>query len=73
MIQMSKTIYEALNRASSFLEENNREKGVARFLLQHVLGKNYSQLMLSMYDEISTEDFETYWRYVEEHITGKLQ
>ncbi len=68
---MSKTIYEALTRASSFLEENNREKGVARFLLQHVLGKNYSQLMLSMYDDISTEDFETYWRYVEEHITGK--
>ncbi len=71
MIPMSKTIYEALTRASSFLEENNREKGVARFLLQHVLGKSYSQLTLAMYEEISTDDFETFWRYVEEHITGR--
>ena len=40
MIQMSKTIYEALNRASSFLEENNREKEVARYILQLNKKKN---------------------------------
>ena len=68
---MSKTIYEALTRASSFLEENNREKEVARYLLQHVLGKNYSQLMMAMYEEIPTEAFETFWSYVEEHTTGR--
>jgi len=68
---MCKTIYEALNRASSFLEENNREKEVARYLLQHVLGKNYSQLMMAMYDEISKEDFQIFWNYVEEHTTGR--
>ncbi|QGM31328.1 peptide chain release factor N(5)-glutamine methyltransferase [Bacillus sp. N3536] len=71
MIRMSKTIYEALNRASSFLGENNREKEVARYLLQFVLGKNYSQLMMAMYEEISTEDFNTFWSYVEEHTTGR--
>lgn len=68
---MCKTNYEALDRASSFLEENNREKGVARFLLQHVLGKSYSQLMMSLHEEISTEDFHTFWTYVEEHATGR--
>jgi len=68
---MSKTIYEALNRASSFLEENNREKEVARYILQFVLGKNYSELMMAMYEEISTDSFNTFWSYVEEHATGR--
>lgn len=68
---MCKTIYEALNRASSFLDENNREKEVARFLLQHVLKKNYSQLMLSLYEEMPVEEFQTFWAYVEEHATGR--
>ncbi|WP_240793330.1 peptide chain release factor N(5)-glutamine methyltransferase [Psychrobacillus vulpis] len=68
---MCKTTYEALTRASSFLEENNREKEVARYLLQHVLKKNYSELMMAMYEEISQEDFQTFWAYVEEHATGR--
>ena len=71
MIPMSKTIYEALTRASSFLEEKNREKEVARYLLQHVLRKNYSELMLAMYEEISTEQFEQFWSFIEEHATGR--
>ena len=71
MTPMCKTIYEALNRASSFLVENNREKEVARYLLQHVLGKSYSQLMMAMYEEISTGDFGTFWAYIEEHATGR--
>lgn len=68
---MCKTTYEALTRASSFLEENNREKEVARYLLQHVLKKNYSELMMAMYEEISQEAFQTFWAYVEEHATGR--
>lgn len=68
---MCRTIYEALTRASSFLDENNREKEVARYLLQYVLKKNYSQLMFAMYEELSTEDFQTFWSYVEEHATGR--
>ncbi|WP_391207481.1 peptide chain release factor N(5)-glutamine methyltransferase [Psychrobacillus sp. L4] len=68
---MYKTIYEALNRASSFLEENNREKEVARYMLQYVLKKNYSQLMFAMYEELSAEDLQTFWSYVEEHATGR--
>ncbi|KQL36972.1 peptide chain release factor N(5)-glutamine methyltransferase [Psychrobacillus sp. FJAT-21963] len=71
MIRMCKTTYEALTRASSFLEENNREKEVARYLLQHVLKKNYSELMMAMYEEISQEAFQTFWAYVEEHATGR--
>lgn len=68
---MCNTNYEALTRASSFLEANNREQGVARFLLQHVLGKSYSQLMQDLYENISTEDFHTFWAYVEESAKGQ--
>ncbi|MEI4768913.1 peptide chain release factor N(5)-glutamine methyltransferase [Psychrobacillus sp. FJAT-51614] len=68
---MCKTNYEAITRASSFLEENNREKEVARYLLQHVLKKNYSELMMAMYEEISQDTFRTFWAYVEEHATGR--
>lgn len=71
MILMCKTNFEALKRASSFLDENNREKEVARYLLQHVLQKNYSELMITIYDEISPEAFEVFWDYVEEHATGR--
>lgn len=68
---MCKTNFEALKRASSFLEENNREKEVARYLLQHVLQKNYSELMITIYDEITSEAYQTFWTYVEEHVTGR--
>lgn len=71
MIRMCKTNFEALKRASSFLEENNREKEVARYLLQHVLQKNYSELMIAIYDEITIEAFQTFWAYIEEHATGR--
>ena len=71
MIRMYKTNFEALKRASSFLEENNREKEVARYLLQHVQKKNYSELMMTIYDEITPEAFKTFWEYVEEHATGR--
>lgn len=71
MIRMCKTNFEALKRASSFLEENNREKEVARYLLQHVLQKNYSELMIAIYDELTTEAYETFWAYVEDHTTGR--
>jgi len=71
MIRMCKTNFEALKRASSFLDENNREKEVARYLLQHVLRKNYSELMIAIYDEITAEAYETFWSYVEEHVTGR--
>ena len=71
MIRMCKTNFEVLKRASSFLDENNREKEVARYLLQHVLRKNYSELMIAIYDEITAEAYETFWSYVEEHVTGR--
>jgi release factor glutamine methyltransferase len=71
MIPMSKYVYEALSRASSFLSGHGREEQVARMLLQHVLKKTHVQLLMDMREEISTEQFEHYWSLIEEHSTGK--
>lgn len=71
MIPMSKYIYEALSRASSFLSGHGREEPVARMLLQHVLNKTHVQLLMDMREEISAEHFERFWSLIEEHSTGK--
>ena len=71
MIQMSKYVYEALSRASSFLSGHGREEQVARMLLQHVLNKTHVQLLMDMREEISAEQFDHYWSLIEEHSTGK--
>lgn len=67
---MHKTIFEALNGASSFLRDKGREEIAARLLLQHVLKKSYTELLVSMHDEIEEEDCRTYWQMVESHAQG---
>ncbi|MGE6414471.1 peptide chain release factor N(5)-glutamine methyltransferase [Planococcus kocurii] len=65
-----KYVYEALKRASSYLEENGREEGAARVLLQHELGLSYSGLMASMRDEITEAQLESFWANIELHTKG---
>ena len=65
-----KYVYEALKRASSYLQENGREEGAARILLQHEMGLSYSGLISSMRDEISEQQFERFWANIEAHVKG---
>ncbi|EGA88235.1 HemK-like protein [Planococcus donghaensis MPA1U2] len=65
-----KYVYEALKRASSFLQEHGREEGAARILLQHELGLSYSGLIASMRDEISDAQLENFWATIEQHAKG---
>ena len=65
------TIFEALNGASSFLEENGREGNAARLLLQHVLQTNYSGLMMKMHDTMTDEQASVFQDYIEKHVEGK--
>ncbi|WP_223640303.1 peptide chain release factor N(5)-glutamine methyltransferase [Planococcus sp. 4-30] len=65
-----KYVYEALKRASSYLQENGREEGAARILLQHEMGLSYSGLISSMRDEISEQQFERFWANIESHAKG---
>lgn len=68
---MHKTIFEALNGASSFLVNRGRDENAARLLLQHILQTNYSGLMMRAHDELSPEQFLTFKQMVEQHADGR--
>lgn len=68
---MRNTIYEALNRASSFLIEKGRDENAARWLLQYILQTNYSGLMLRMHDEITPEQQSQLDEFVQAHAAGR--
>lgn len=68
---MHKTIFEALNGASSFLVDKGRDENAARLLLQHVLETNYSGLMMRMHDELPAEQFLKFKQLVERHAEGE--
>lgn len=65
-----KRVFEALNRASSFLKEHGREENAARILLQHQLGMSQAAFLASLRDEMAPEAFEAFWRNIEEHAAG---
>lgn len=68
---MHKTVWEALNGASSFLTGKGRDENAARLLLQHVLQTNYSGLMMRAHDLLSEEQLELFQSFVEEHAKGR--
>ncbi|MBD8037721.1 peptide chain release factor N(5)-glutamine methyltransferase [Solibacillus sp. A46] len=70
-MKMHKTIFEALNGASSFLEENGREGNAARLLLQHILQTNYSGLMMKMHEPFAVQHHQQFDAYLQEHIKGR--
>ncbi len=70
-MKIYKTIFEALNGASSFLEENGREGNAARLLLQHILQTNYSGLMMRMHDAITDEQAVLFQSYIDLHVKGQ--
>ena len=68
---MRNTVYEALNRASSFLIEKGRDENAARLLLQHILQTNYSGLMMRMQDELTEVEQQQLNDYVKAHAAGR--
>lgn len=66
-----KTIFEALNWASSFLVDKGRDENAARLLMQHLYETNYSGLMMRMHDRIDEEKWHQFQKDVEEHATGR--
>lgn len=68
---MHKTIFEALNGASSFLVSRGRDENAARLLLQHILQTNYSGLMMRAHEELSPEQYLAFKNMVEQHANGR--
>ncbi len=70
MIKSCKKVYEALNWASSFLVENNRDRNAGEILLQYYLGVNRSQLLASLHDELPEHIKTSFIQSVEKHAEG---
>ncbi|WP_100405728.1 peptide chain release factor N(5)-glutamine methyltransferase [Bacillus solitudinis] len=66
----SKTIYEALHWASSFLEERNLEPPAAELLIRHHLQVSRTELFMRYRDAITPEFFERYEKDVLTYASG---
>lgn len=66
----SKRVFEALDWASSILEEANREARVGQLLLQHILDVDYTHLVMRMHDLLTAEELATFEQLVAQHIDG---
>lgn len=66
-----KQVFEALEWASSYLQQRQLEDSAARLIMQHVLATSYSSVMLKMYDELTTEQAQQFSALVKEYGTGR--
>ncbi len=63
-------MYEALNWASSFLEEAGREAKAGELLLLHILKMNRTQLFMEMRADLTEEQREEFMKSVQLHRNG---
>ncbi|GEM05352.1 release factor glutamine methyltransferase [Halolactibacillus miurensis] len=66
---MRPTIQEALNWASLFLKQHNREEKVAELLLIHVLGLSRLDFLMQLQEQIRPDVYDTFKQMVTRHAT----
>ncbi|MBU8881037.1 peptide chain release factor N(5)-glutamine methyltransferase [Bacillus sp. FJAT-29790] len=64
-------VYEALNWASSFLKENNRDENAGELLLQHYMKLSRSSFLASLRENLESEIFADFKKAVLLHVEGK--
>lgn len=64
-------IYEALNWASSFLKEHNREEFAGELLLRHLSGLSRTSMLAMMRDELAGEVWTHFRAAVQKHADGE--
>lgn len=64
-------IYEALNWASSFLKEHNREEFAGELLLRHLSGLSRTSMLAMMRDELAGEVWTQFQAAVQKHADGE--
>ncbi|MBY0123259.1 peptide chain release factor N(5)-glutamine methyltransferase [Bacillus sp. S/N-304-OC-R1] len=64
-------VYEALNWASSFLKEKNRDDNAGELLLRHYMGLDRAQFLGSLREELEESVFEKFKKAVILHREGK--
>ncbi|WP_042351063.1 peptide chain release factor N(5)-glutamine methyltransferase [Bacillus massiliigorillae] len=67
---MVKKVYEALNWASSFLKEHNRDENAGEILLRHYMNCSRSHLLASLHDEIESTVYQRFEESVHKHAEG---
>lgn len=68
---MKLKVYEALNWASSYLKEKQRDENVGELLLRHILQVDRSKFFMMMQDELSEEAVGQFQQAVQQHYDGK--
>lgn len=64
-------VYEALNWASSFLKEKNRDDNAGELLLRHIMELDRAQFLGSLREELEESVFEKFKEAVNLHSEGK--
>lgn len=65
-----KTVYEALQWASSFLKENNREEHVAELAMRHCLRVSRAHLLARLRDFLTEEQWQQFYNLIIAHGNG---
>jgi len=63
-------LYEALNWASSYLEDRDREPHAAELLLKYVLKMDRTSLYMNLRNEVAEDDFTRFEEVIIEHAKG---